>query len=437
MQLPWEAGYHTYHCEDETIPTTHPTLQRTMLVGPLLQYNSCIYYYFVKPCVVILQKMAASASDLKERVKDIVMCSVCLEEFKNPRSLPCLHTFCSKCIKDFTASQQLQAGSLECPICREKFTLGDKGVDGLPRNFFIVDLLDAKKVAKDGSEHAQCEVCCSENGSSPEGVQATVYCAECSQYLCERCSLPHKRWKGGGHQILSLEEVKSGSRPTRSTSSYCEKDPEETVKMYCMDCKTNICVVCFATEHQHHQCKKIDVMAEEVGPQMDIDVDQVSQHVSEIQSRLHQLELSSTEFNKRMDEMETSVKQKAAEMKQLIDHQLNEILDQLQTVKHQVIKDILSLQQNLDMSLVAIESFTAYSKELRNKGKPCDISKAAAGLHSRAVELQNMSLASVDNCIPNVVFIPADHLKISRMPGTVPSFIGEIVVTKYSSGNLE
>ena len=300
------------------------------------------------------------AADLKERIKDIVKCSICLEDFTNPRSLPCLHTFCFKCIEDFIASQQPQAVNLACPICRDEFTLGDKGVAGLPNNFFIAGLLDVKEDVKDALEHKLCVVCSSENGASVESSQATVYCAECCQFLCERCSLPHKRWKDGGHQILTLEEVKSGSRLTRSMNSYCEKDPGETVKMYCMDCKVNICVVCFATEHQRHECKKIEVMADEVGQQIDVDVDQVSKRVSEIQSKLHQLETSSTKFNEHVDDVEMSVKHKAAEMKQLIDRQMNDILDELKTVKQKVTKDVSSLRQSLETSLVVVESFTAY-----------------------------------------------------------------------------
>jgi len=130
-----------------------------------------------------------------------------------------------------------------------------------------------------------------------------------------------------------------------------------------------------------------------------------------------------------------SVQQKAPEMKQLIDRQMNEILDEVQTVKQTVTKDVLSLRQSLETSLVAVESFTAYSKELRKKGKPCDLTKAASKLHNRAVELQNMPIAAVDNCVPKVVFKPTDVRKISGVLGAASSLIGVLAVTKSSSGN--
>ena len=400
-----------------------------------LTFTAVIFLCICETCCYVFQNMAVSAADLKERVKNVVTCPICLEYFTNPRSLPCLHTFCFKCIEDFTRSEPSQVGSPLCPVCREQFTLGDKGVAGLPNNFFIVDLLDARKVAKDSSELTRCEVCSTESGASSADAEATLYCVQCCQTLCERCSLPHKRWKGGGHRVLSLEEVKCGSRLTSLMSSYCEKDPEEVVKMYCKDCNTNICVVCFATEHQQHKCEKIEVVAEDMGRQIDIDVDQVSQRVSEIQSKLHQLDESNSKFIDHLREIETSVQQKAAELKQLIDSQMKKILDELQTIKQKVTKDIVKLKDSLDLTQVAIETFTAYSKEVRSRGKPCDVSRAAAGLHNRAMELQNMPVPSVENCIPNVLFIPAHILETSSISGTASSFIGELAINKYSSGD--
>jgi len=388
----------------------------------------------MKSLICVFQNMAMSAAGLKERVKNVVTCPICLEDYTNPRSLPCLHTFCFKCVEDFMGSDPLQTESSSCPVCRQQFSLGDKGVAGLPINFFIADLLDARKVAKDSFGDTLCEVCSSESGASSD-AQATAYCVHCSQSLCERCSLPHKRWKGGGHQVLSLEEVRCGRKVTSLRSSYCEKDPEEIVKMYCRDCKANICVVCFATEHRQHQCEKIEIVAEEMGRQIDTDVDQVSQRASAIQSKLHQLELSNSKFIEHIHEIEMSVQQKAAEMKQLIDSQMQEVLDELNTIKQKFTKDILRLRDSLDLTQVSMESFVTYSKELRNNGKPCDMCQAADCLHNRAMELQNMQVPDIENCIPNVSFIPAHILETSRIYGTMSSFIGEIVMRKYSSGN--
>ena len=45
-----------------------------------------------------------------------------------------------------------------------------------------------------------------------------------------------------------------------------------------------------------------------------------------------------------------------------------------------------------------------------------------------------MTLVPVENCIPNVIFKPADVSKTSGLLGRVTNFVGELIVTKYSSG---
>ena len=45
-----------------------------------------------------------------------------------------------------------------------------------------------------------CEVC----SSDQQFVCASVFCVDCSQKLCERCSLPHKKMKGGAHDVRPL-----------------------------------------------------------------------------------------------------------------------------------------------------------------------------------------------------------------------------------------
>ncbi|KAJ8312779.1 hypothetical protein KUTeg_010152 [Tegillarca granosa] len=48
-------------------------------------------------------------------------CPICLETFKTPRTLPCLHTFCQTCLSSFITScfkQNKRAFGFECPVCR-------------------------------------------------------------------------------------------------------------------------------------------------------------------------------------------------------------------------------------------------------------------------------------------------------------------------------
>ena len=44
-----------------------------------------------------------SLSSFKQELDDQLTCSVCLEQYTNPKILPCGHSFCLKCIEPISA----------------------------------------------------------------------------------------------------------------------------------------------------------------------------------------------------------------------------------------------------------------------------------------------------------------------------------------------
>mmetsp|Transcript_4041 Transcript_4041/g.5015 ORF Transcript_4041/g.5015 Transcript_4041/m.5015 type:complete len:370 (-) Transcript_4041:958-2067(-) len=65
-------------------------------------------------------------------------CSLCLELFREPRVLPCQHSFCTECLLQITDGPTTE---LECPLCRKVYSLGDNGVMEFPINLSLVNIL--------------------------------------------------------------------------------------------------------------------------------------------------------------------------------------------------------------------------------------------------------------------------------------------------------
>jgi len=113
-------------------------------------------------------------------------CPICWEVAKNMRRLPCLHAFCLECLEYYCAGK-LPGDDVLCPLCRRSSPFPQHGLDDW----------------KDDRDHGEttttttCEVC-----STP----AAVYCVNCSQLLCERCSPAHKKMPGGSHTVRQLDE---------------------------------------------------------------------------------------------------------------------------------------------------------------------------------------------------------------------------------------
>jgi len=131
----------------------------------------------------------------RSRSTENAICSICLEEKKNRRRLPCLHSFCLHCLQRHCENSSPGNDAL-CPLCRTTFQVPQNGLD---------DLEDPTDDRDEGEK--RCEVCWTVGDSK----QADVYCVDCGQLLCERCGLPHKKMPGGPHTVIQLAEERRTS----------------------------------------------------------------------------------------------------------------------------------------------------------------------------------------------------------------------------------
>jgi len=65
---------------------------------------------------------------------------------------------------------------------------------------FLQDLIETKRASDDETSAEPCEVC----STDEQFVDATVVCVDCSQKLCEQCSLPYKEMTEGAHDVRPL-----------------------------------------------------------------------------------------------------------------------------------------------------------------------------------------------------------------------------------------
>jgi len=171
---------------------------------------------------------------------DLTICPICLDVFDNPKSLPCLHAFCLKCLQGYF-KDKCPGNEGRCPKCRKEFRIPSDGLDSLQHHFLIQQLIDNRKVSPEEFHGTPCVVCLEESdGSSEKIATATVYCVDCKQKLCERCSRPHKRWAGGAHQLKALDAELEPELIQRQAGA-CDTHRNKQVELYCHQCNENVC----------------------------------------------------------------------------------------------------------------------------------------------------------------------------------------------------
>ena len=339
---------------------------------------------------------------LRRQITEIATCSICLEDFKDPRSLPCVHSFCLQCLQGH-CKDNLPSDDILCPLCRQKFQIPQDGLQALPLNFFLQNLIEARDIQKKKPGIESCEACSVGQYDEP----ATVYCVDCSQKLCERCSLPHKNWRGGPHDVRPVGEELStwlvGKR-----GSFCNKHTDERLKLYCFHCRGNICTMCFAISHQQHKCDEVEKVAKNFVASIQSDIEPFPLRISQFRDAVRRVEMTNKTLLETLKKMKHEVQRRANEIKSLVDDHATKLIQELNDIKAISVKEAKTRIESYELALTALESFQAYFSETTSKGTPCDITRTANDLHVRATELLKTHVIYRHYRPPNVQFVPAN-----------------------------
>ena len=347
-------------------------------------------------------------------------CSICQDEIKDSRLLPCVHSFCLQCLEEYCSSMnKLPGDEVPCPECRYKFQIPKNGVAGL-----TVRTHDQER-----EPSAMCEVCSYEQRSIP----ATLYCFDCCQKLCERCSRPHLRWRGGPHDVKPLDKV---IPEHRSKSHYCDRH-KERAKIYCFDCKISVCSMCCYELHKKHKSEQIEIVVREFAKSIDDDIKPVTSRIENFRAAATQLEAETSKLLGSSGVGEQQIKKRGKKVKQSaissIARQVNDLLQTLQSMKSAAEKEVQSRTDAVQLALTELESLRTSSLELKSKGSPSDIVQAASDVRVRASELLQKHVIPAEYLAPSFQFAPADTDQllrddhnfighVSKVPGTANSY---------------
>ena len=140
-------------------------------------------------------------SDLDPDVSSLLECGICLEECRDPQTLPCLHLFCLRCLKQHTSATKTRDGSFHCPKCRENFTPPEGDVEKFPKNFFLTSPKDAPMST---SKHLE-----GLTQGEPHKTKSDWYCQTCDLPGCAECMLQDHRL----HETVKVTTIASKAEP--------------------------------------------------------------------------------------------------------------------------------------------------------------------------------------------------------------------------------
>ena len=204
--------------------------------------------WYILCCVVYLSHR--TLADTLELLEKQVQCPICLETYREPKALTCLHAYCQGCIQRLLLQQQRDQ-EVECPQCRSVVAVASNDPSSLPTVFFINGLIEWCEILKkvEGNEIA-CQNCSSE-------AKSTSFCHTCSMFICASCTDHHSTMKAfAGHETVLISDMRKRA-PTqlpikKAPISTCDKHEGEARKLHCFECKQLVCQVCALVNHVGH-----------------------------------------------------------------------------------------------------------------------------------------------------------------------------------------
>ncbi|KAL0178999.1 hypothetical protein M9458_024441, partial [Cirrhinus mrigala] len=127
-----------------------------------------------------------------------MQCTICLDPFKIPVTIPCGHTFCKVCISKFWDGKDKD---FACPVCNETFATRPQ----LNRN---VSLSILSEVAASPTKRDVCTGASVHTDPEPEQIcerhqkPLVIYCKNDSMCVCYECSVNECK----AHDKILVEE---------------------------------------------------------------------------------------------------------------------------------------------------------------------------------------------------------------------------------------
>ncbi|XP_068105831.1 E3 ubiquitin-protein ligase TRIM39-like [Hyperolius riggenbachi] len=267
-------------------------------------------------------------------------CSICMEIYRDPVTLPCGHSFCRGCI---TRTWDLRDDLTEhkCPECQRNYSRRPE----LVRNTRLHNICQAFHATETDQEQTGvfCNYC-----DFP--VPATKSCLQCETSLCDHHLRTHDM---SGHTLLPPTTCPE----TRKCSVH-----KKILEYYCTEDALCVCVSCrLDGEHRGHQVETLQEASEEKKEKLRNDLQKLMAETEEAEKRVQSLK----EFRRKAQEKADGESERVTAL-------FRDLRRRLEELEKRVLSDIMRQVQSYDDIIRHLEIKKAeLSRKMRHIEELC------------------------------------------------------------------
>ncbi|XP_034556033.1 E3 ubiquitin-protein ligase TRIM39-like [Notolabrus celidotus] len=262
--------------------------------------------------------MAAASSLLSE---DQFLCSICLDVFTNPVTIPCGHNFCKSCITEHWNTNV----QCECPLCKEQC---EKKPD-LRVNTVLSEMAAQFKqsvlqeTSSSSSEEQRTnigEVLC--DFCTETKLRALKSCLDCLVSYCETHLEPHQRLPAlKRHRLIN---------PVENLEERMCKKHERPLENFCKTDQVCVCWFCTESEHKFHCIISLQEEYKEKKAELEKTEAEVQKMIQEKQQKIEEIK-QSVKLSKEEADQETATSVEVyTTLIQSVERSLAQLLDMIE-----------------------------------------------------------------------------------------------------------
>lgn len=323
--------------------------------GKVFPFHTIFLFVSLKLNVFAVFLYIEMASDTSLMAEESFLCSICLELFNQPASIPCGHTFCLQCI---TAYWDTLSTLLHCPLCKAEFYPKPM----LCVNIFINEMSNKFKHRTEkkssstpggaGSESVLCNLC-----SEPK-VVAVKSCLVCFMSYCQTHLEPHQ-----SNVVLKKHKLIA---PVKNLESRICKTHGEPLEWFCRFDQSFLCESCKGGNHKKHVIVTLEEEAQMRKTQIETEREKTHHMIQTRQKKMLEiqdsLEASQTDADKalaRSSHLMTTITDYArrshAELCEVIATKQSKVEEEAKRFMQELEEEILQIQQkNLHLNDVSL-----------------------------------------------------------------------------------
>ncbi|NWV99388.1 TRI36 ligase, partial [Machaerirhynchus nigripectus] len=344
-----------------------------------------------------------------------LICPACKELFTHPLILPCQHNVCHKCVKEILfafedsfadggseSSNQssprirISASSMDridrinrsgrkrnsltprstlfpCPGCQRDIDLGERGINGLFRNFTLETIVERYRQAARAAIAIMCDFC------KPPPQESTKSCMDCSASYCNECFKIHHPWG----TVKAQHEYVGPTTNFRPKILMCPEHEMERVNMYCELCRRPVCHLCkLGGGHANHRVTTMSTAYKTLKEKLSKDIEYLISKESQVKAHITQLDLllKETECNSERAKQEAS--QSFEKLYHVLEEKKSAALRAIETSKN-IRLEKLQTQVEEYQGLLENNGLVGYAQEVLKETDPSCFVQTAKQLHVR------------------------------------------------------